>query len=111
MLRALKDSVAAAAATVKLKPLLKDYCDMLRVELDSRGKVLVLEGPPKGEAEAIRVELVGYSLEREDGRPVLRFEELRVSREWMQRLAEVFLKDKRIELPDETPLELVKAFT
>lgn len=111
MFRALKEGLVAAAVKARLDPLLKDYCDMLRIDMDSQAKRLVLETLPKGEAEMLRIELHGYSLERVDGKPVLRFEELRVSREWLQQVAALLLPDKRIVLPDGVPLDLLKAFT
>jgi len=81
---------------------------MLTIHLDSKAKLLTVEALPKGESEPVRVELHGYDLLQEDGETVLRFQSLRVSREWLQVLADNLLREKRIPLPPDTPFGLLK---
>lgn len=107
MLRALKDKAVAAAATARISPAVREYCDMFSLNVDSQAKTLVIEALPKGETQAVRVEVLGYRFERQEGRVVMLFDELRVSRPWMQSLAGAFLKDKRVELPEAVPFELI----
>ena len=108
MLRALKDRAVAAAVTAKLSRKLGEYCDMFRFTVDSQAKILVVEAMPTGEAEMIRLEVLGYRFERQAERVVLVFDELRISRAWMQSVARAFLKDKRIVLPEAIPFDLIK---
>lgn len=108
MLKKLKDKAVSAAATGGLKRKLEGFCEMFKLNVDSSAKVLTVEAMPKGEAEMVRVEVLGYRLEREEGRAVLFFEELRVSRPWMQTLVETFLPEKKFPLPDGTPFDLIK---
>lgn len=108
MLGSFKDRAVSAAATAKLSRELDGYCDMFKLNVDSQAKVLTVEAMPKGESEMVRLEVLGYRLEREDDRAVLIFEEVRVSRPWMQSLAETFLSEKKLALPDGTPFDLIK---
>ena len=107
MLRALKDRAVAAAVTAKLSRGLGEYCDMFRFTVDSQAKILVVEAMPKGETEMIRLEVLGYRFERQGERAALVFDELRVSRAWMQSAARALLKDKRIVLPEAVPFDLI----
>lgn len=108
MFRVFKDRAVSAAATGKISRKLDGYCDMFKLNVDSQAKVLTVEAMPKGETEMVRVEVLGYRLEREDGRIVLFFEEVRVSRAWMQSLAETFLPEKKLALPDGAPFDLIR---
>ncbi len=81
---------------------------MFKLNVDSQAKILTVEALPKGELEMVRVEVLGYRLEREEGRAMLFFEELRVSRPWMQSLVESFLSEKKVALPEGTPFDLIK---
>jgi hypothetical protein len=108
MLQTFKDRAVSAAATGKLGKKLKEFCDMFKLDVDSRAKVLVMEAMPIGEVEMVRVEVLGYRLEREGGQAMLLFDELRVSRPWMQTLLATVLKDKKFPLPEGTPFDLIK---
>jgi hypothetical protein len=108
MLRSFKDRVVSKAATGKLAKKLRDFCEMFKLNVDSQAKVLIMEAMPMGEVEMVRVEVLGYRLEREEGQAVLFFDELRVSRPWMQSLLAAFLKDKKFPLPEGTPFDLIK---
>ena len=104
----LKDKLVSLAAGKALAHKLREWCDMLKLEMDSQAKTLTVEALPKGELEPIRVELRGYSLVQEGTRTVLEFESLTTSREWLTRLAETMLPEKRLVLPEGAPVELLK---
>jgi hypothetical protein len=108
MLRSIKDRAVSAAASGKIGRKLDGVCDNFSLSVDSKAKVLIVEALPAGETEMVRVEISGYRLERQGKEAVLEFEDLTVSRPWMQALAETFLADKRLQLPPGTPYDLLK---
>lgn len=108
MLRSIKDRAVSAAASGQIGRKLDGVCDNFSLSVDSKAKVLVVEAMPTGETEMVRVEITGYRLERQGGDAVLMFEELTVSRPWMQTLAETFLAAKQVTLPPGTPYDLLK---
>ncbi|GAB6035954.1 hypothetical protein JCM15519_05130 [Fundidesulfovibrio butyratiphilus] len=110
MLRGVRDKAVSRAASVALRLKFRRWCDMLKIDIDSAAKVLVLEGQPKGETQPLRIELTGYKLETVGQKAVLTWERLTVSREWLTELAKVALPGNRLELPAGTPVELLRAF-
>jgi hypothetical protein len=68
---------------------------MTSLKIDSAGKVIEAEVMLKGEKEAIRVEVRGYSLEG----GMFRAEGVKVSREWMEVLAREVLS-KGVAVPE-----------
>lgn len=109
MLRTIKDRAVSLAAGKALSAKFAAFCHMLKLDVDSKTKVLTLETLPKGESETVRVEIRGYRLEREQGRATLCFDSLTVSREWLNSMAQAWLPDNKILLPDGVPLELIRS--
>jgi hypothetical protein len=110
MFGAIKDMAVSTAITNKLLPLFEGYCHSFKLTLNSSSKTMSVEALPKGESTVVQVEIVGYRLLQENGRAVLAFERLEVSREWLGALASSFLPDNRITLPEDTPYELLKQY-
>lgn len=108
MAGSLKDKLVSLAAGKALAHKLREWCTMFKLDVDSKGKVLMIEALPKGELEPIRVEMRGYRLIQEGARTVVEFDSLTTSREWLTRLAETLLPDKRVVLPEGAPVELLK---
>jgi len=108
MFGAIKDKAVSAAITDKLAPLFRDYCHSFKLTLDSKAKTMTVEALPKGEACPVQVRIVGYALGLEEGRAVLSYRELRVSREWLGALAATFLPENKVRLPEDTPYDLLR---
>ena len=108
MFGALKDMAVSSAITSRLTPLFEAYCQTFKVTVDTGAKSMTVEALPKGESAPVRVDVLGYRLLWEDGRAVLAFERVRVSREWLEALASTFLPGNRVRLPEDTPYELLK---
>jgi len=110
MFGAMKDMAVSSAITSKLTPLFEAYCHSFKLKVNSSAKTMTVEALPKGENEPVLLEIVGYSLLLEEGRAVLAFERLRVSREWLGALASTFLPENRVKLPEDTPYDLLKQY-
>ena len=110
MFGAIKDMAVSSAITGKLTPMFEQDCHSFKLTLNSANKTMSVEAFPKGESAVVQVEIVGYRLLQENGRAVLAYERLEVSREWLKALAASFLPDNRITLPEDTPYELLKQY-
>ena len=88
---------------------LKGYCTMFNLRIDSQNRCMIVDALPLGEKEPITLTLHDYALESgEAGALCLRFERVSSSREWIARVIEAALPEKRLELPDGVPLGLLK---
>jgi len=83
---------------------------MFNLSVDSRAKVIRAEVLLAGEREPVLVEVHGYGFFREDTVTYLTFERLAVSREWMGRVLDGVLKERRIRLPDGLGARLLESF-
>jgi len=110
MFAAMKDAAVSTAITSKLSPLFEAYCHSFKLKLNSSAKTMTVEALPKGESAPVQLEIAGYSLHLVEGRAVLAFESLTVSREWLGALAATFLPENRVVLPEDTPYELLKQY-
>ncbi|QLA16013.1 hypothetical protein [Desulfolutivibrio sulfoxidireducens] len=106
----LRDVVLSQAMTAFGRNYLKDISQMFNLSVDSRAKVIRAEVLLAGEREPVLVEVHGYGFFREDTVTYLTFERLAVSREWMGRVLDGVLKERRIRLPDGLGARLLESF-
>ncbi len=83
---------------------------MFNLSVDSRAKIIRAEVLLVGEREPVLVEVHGYGFARENAVTYLTFERLAVSREWMGRILDGVLKERRIRLPDGVGTKLLESF-
>jgi hypothetical protein len=89
---------------------LKDISHMFNLTVDSRAKIIRAEVLLAGEREPVLVEVHGYGFFRENAVTYLTFERLAVSREWMGRILDGVLKERRIRLPEGVATKLLESF-
>ena len=105
-----KDKSLSKLLLSAAKPFLAPYGEVLALEIKSAERSIKLEVLPVGESEPIRVELDGYGLlTDETGRGWLTFRSLTTSREWLTRIADKALAERRIKLPSATPMAMLQA--
>jgi hypothetical protein len=102
--------VLSQAMTAFGRQYLKDISHMFNLSVDSRAKIIRAEVLLAGEREPVLVEVHGYGFFRENGTTFLTFERLAVSREWMGRILDGVLKDRRIRLPEGVGARLLESF-
>jgi len=97
MFKSLKDKALSKAviAAVNL-----EYGKMLKLNLDSTNKTIELEIMLKGEKEPLKVFVNSYEISEEDGKYFLYAKDIKTSREWINIIAENYLKGEKIELPE-----------
>ena len=105
-----KDKSLSKLLLSAAKPFLAPYGEVLALEIKSGERSVRVDVLPLGESEPIRVELAGYGLATDEtGRGWLTFQSLTTSRQWLTRIADKALADRRIKLPSATPMAMLQA--
>ena len=73
---------------------------MLNLKLDSKNKTIEFEVELKGEKEPLKVYVNEYVVSEEDGKYYLYAKDIKTSREWINIVAENYLKGEKIEIPE-----------
>jgi hypothetical protein len=79
---------------------------MINLQIDSKRKSIHLELELKGEAERIQIQIPSYEVVQEGETTYVELGEIRVSREWMNALAQKYLKNQRFEVPSALKIAL-----
>lgn len=100
MLRGLKDKALSKSLEVAINLKIKEYGKMLKLNLDSQNKTIEFEVMLKGEKEPLKVFVNNYEISEENGKYYLYAKDIKTSREWINIVAENYLKGEKIELPE-----------
>lgn len=103
MLRNLKDkAIASVAKIIANKFFIGEFGEVTSIKIDSENKVINIELDLAGEKEKIDVSILGYEIIEKGGYSWLKFDELQISREWMNTLV------NEVIIPKNYPDKLVK---
>ena len=105
----LKDMAMSALAAPVLGKFIQPYGKLESLDINSAEKRIVIQVLPKGEERSITVTVCGGAIVAMEGKPFFTWESARVSRPWIQQLAEDFLPEKRIAVPAAAAAILSKA--
>ena len=100
MLKALKDKALSMAIETAINLKIKEFGKMLKLNLDSIKKTIELELMLKGEKEPLSVFISEYTISEENGKYYIHAKDIKTSREWINIVAENYLKDEKIEIPE-----------
>ncbi len=98
---ALKDSAASFGLEKWAARKLEPYARMIDLKIDSQTKAATIVLQPHGEKEPIRVEIERYEILTTAEGTKLVVRKIKVSRAWMQLLAEQFLLGRSFDIPAE----------
>ncbi len=70
-------------------------------KIDTKNKTLNLEFELKGESEPIKINITKYELIYKDEKSFISIKGVKTSREWLNVIAEKFLEEKPIEIPEQ----------
>lgn len=101
MIRRFKDKTLSQGLALAINTRIKRYGKMLNLKLDSKRKTIELDILLKGEKELIHVTVNQYEVIEEEGRWYLLAREIVTSREWINTVAESFLKGQRFAIPEQ----------
>ena len=100
MFRGLKDKALSKSLEVAINFKIKEYGEMLKLNLDSQNKTIEFTIILKGEKEALEVFVNNYEISEEEGKYYLYAKDIKTSREWINIVAENYLKGEKVELPE-----------
>jgi hypothetical protein len=99
MFRKLKDDALSWTIAQFVRSKFEPYGELIRLTLDSATKQIDARVHLRGEVEPIDLVIVGYELREQAGTLVLRYEDLKTSRQWLSQLLLDLLPDRNIKLP------------
>ena len=100
MFKKLKDKALSKSLEVAINLKIKEYGEMLNLNLDSQNKTIDFEVMLKGEKEPLKVFVKNYEISEENGKYFLYAKDISTSREWINVVAENYLKGEKVELPE-----------
>ena len=105
----LKDKAMSALAAPVLGKYIQPYGKLESLDICSAEKRIIIRVLPKGEERSVTVTVHGGAIVSAEGKQFFSWESARVSRPWIQQLAEDFLPEKRITIPENVAAILSKA--
>ena len=99
MFKGLKDKALSTAIKTAINLKIKEFGEMLRLNLDSQNKKIELELMLLGEKEPLYVEVGSYEISEEDGKHYLIAKDIKTSREWINIVAKNYLENQKFEIP------------
>ena len=105
----LKDMAMSALAMPVLGKYIQPYGKLEALAINSSVKQIVIRVLPEGEECPVTVTVCGGAIVSAEGRQFFIWESVKVSRPWIQQLAEDFLPEKRIAVPASAAAILSKA--
>ncbi len=101
MLGRMKDAALSKSVRAALNRYMKEYGKMLKLELDSKSKKMMMEVMLEGEKEPLRVEVERYELSEAGGKHYLKVYGIHTSRAWINTVAATYLEGKAVEVPEQ----------
>ena len=99
MLASLKDKTVSFALKQTVNFKIKEFGEMLNLNLDSQNKTIKLELMLLGEKEPLNVQVETYEISEEDGKFYLIAKDVKTSREWINIIAKNHLENQKFEIP------------
>ena len=79
---------------------IKEFGEMLKLNLNSKDKKLELEVMLLGEKEPLNIEIKSYQLKQKDDKYFLTLSDIHTSREWINIVIQNYFKNQEIEIPE-----------
>jgi len=97
----MKDTALSKGAKIAINNQIKEYGEMLKLNLDSAQKSIEMEVMLEGEQEPLKVHVKKYEMREENGKHFLKVKGVTTSREWINTVASSYLEGKTFEVPAE----------
>jgi len=101
MLNKMKDTALSKGAKIAINKQIKEYGEMLKLNLDSSNKSIDAEVMLDGEKEPLVVKVDRYEMTEENGKHYLKVHGVKTSRAWINTIASSYLDGKMFEIPAE----------
>ena len=97
----MKDAALSKGAKVAINTQIKEYGEMLKLNLNSSNKSIEAEVMLDGEKEPLTVNVDRYEMTEENGKHFLKVHGVTISRTWINTVASFYLNGKTFEIPAE----------
>ena len=97
----MKDVALSVGAKKAINSQIKEYGEMLKLNLDSNNKSLEAEVMLEGEKEPLTVKIARYEMREEKGKHFLKINGVTTSRAWINTVATTYLEGKDFEISAE----------
>ena len=98
MLQAIKDKTLSTGAKIAINQQIKDYGEVVKLNLNSQFKSMVIEIRLDGESENLVVRAKHYEITEDNH---LKVSGITTSRAWINILASQYLEGKEFKIPNE----------
>ena len=94
----MKDKALSTGAKIAINQYIKEYGEIVKLNLNSKFKSMDLEIMLDGEHESLTVQIENYAITEDD---CLRISGITTSRTWINKLASKYLEGKEFRVPTE----------
>jgi hypothetical protein len=101
MLKKMKDAALSKGAKIAINNQIKEYGQMLKLNLDSEKKSIEMEVMLEGEKEPLTVNVQKYEMTQQGDKHFLKIQGVKTSRAWINTVASSYLEGKTFEIPAE----------
>ena len=98
MLQAMKDKALSTGAKIAINKHMKDYGEIVELNLNSQLKSMNLEVRLDGESESLAVQIENYAITEDNH---IKVSGITSSRIWINKLASKHLEGKELSIPSE----------
>ena len=100
-MKKMKDAALSKGAKIAINNQIKEYGEMLKLNLDSEKKSIEMEVMLEGEKEPLTVTVEKYAMTQEGEKHFLKIQGVKTSRAWINTVASSYLEGKTFEIPAE----------
>jgi len=101
MFKKMKDAALSKGAKIAINNYMKEYGEMLKLNLDSEKRSIEMEVMLEGEKEPLSVNVDKYEMTQNGGKHFLKIQGVKTSRAWINTVASSYLENKTFEIPAE----------
>jgi hypothetical protein len=100
-LKAGRDTVLSTGTRIAINNQIKEYGEMLKLNLNSEKKSIEMEVMLEGEKEPLTVTVKKYVMTQDGDKHFLKIQGVKTSRAWINTMASSYLEGKTFEIPAE----------
>lgn len=82
-----------------IQPYLKKYGKLESIHFSRKQKSLFISIVPLGEKAAVNIEASGLSIEKQNGKYYLKYDQIKIDRSWMQNVFNDAISIKQVPIP------------
>jgi len=97
----MKDLALSKTAQALINSQIKEFGEVLELELDSNSRSIELEVMLDGEASPLKFKIGRYEILKRGDRYFIKISDIKTSRAWINTVASLYLEGKEFEIPSD----------